>query len=460
MTDRNRSAFAQGLSRSVSRRTLLGAMMTAGVAGVTACSGVSGTSGSPAQAGSGSSTSQFNFSTYGDFRFYQDGFARMQEVAPEFKDVKFVNQQATGADTLAAKLLSSHVAKAYASMPDVCELQWSDIPRLSAAGILTDLTDRFAPYKDKVSKAALDAVSVNGRIMACPWRPNTTLVWYRDDVWKEAGVDGESIKLWDDFLEAGRQIRAYKYADGKPRYIIGNAPNPSFREYLYTQQGGTLFDPSSHKLTAFADDPRFRDAFTLQVEMAKKDGIGVQIEENTPSWYKALDEGTLSCLVNASWTDQQLQQNAPKSAGKWRVVQLPAFKSGDTGQALQGAASVGSIEKPTSNHDLNWAFMQHSFYNADITPSLYSKWHLNPCFQDAAVKVDYYKESPYYGGQNVGKLDADTQKVAHSPVGSPDYAVLMNTINAELGAAIEGKKSVDDAIKSAYSTAQSKSIGG
>lgn len=443
--------------RILSRRSVLGGLLSTGaLATMSACSGTSGESGLPGAGKKGGVPERFNFSTWGDYRFYQDGFAAMQKAVPKYKSTKFHNQQATDSTTLAARLLSSYVAKSYATMPDVCELSWSDIPRLSKAGVLVDLTDKLAPYKDQVSKAAMDAVSYQGKIMGCPWRPNTILMWYRDDIWKEAGVDAASIKIWDDFVAAGKQIKSHRFPDGRKRYIIGVEPTASFNNFLYVQQGANLFDATTGKLTNFAHDPRFRAAFALQVQWAQ---IGVQIGSYTPSWFKALDDGILSCVVTGSWMDQMLQDNVTKSAGKWKVAALPAFSAGDTGQALDGAAAVGAIKKPDATIDLDWNFMQKSFYDKVISPPLYDKWHLNPCYKPAAQKVKYHQPSSYYGGQNVGALDDAVQKAAHAPVGSPDYSLLMDIISAQLGSAAAGKKSVDKAISTAYTNALSKKVG-
>jgi hypothetical protein len=114
---------------------------------------------------------------------------------------------------------------------------------------------------------------------------------------------------------------------------------------------------------------------------------------------------------------------------------------------------------PDTDQDLNWAFMQKSFFDEQITPSLYDRWHLNPVFAPVAKQTKYHQPQDYYGGQNVGALDDDVQKRAFTPVGSPDYALLMNTLGSELGAASSGKKSVDDAIASAYASARSKGVG-
>lgn len=451
------TATVFGTGHTLTRRAMLGGMAAAGATMSFALAGCSGDSGLPG-GNNGAVPTQFNFSTWGDYRFYQDGFSRMQNAVPKYKPTKFNNQQATDPTTLAAKLQSGFVAKAYSTLPDVFEVNWSDIPHLSQAGILTDLTAKLAPYKDQVSKAAIDSVSYQGKIMACPWRPNTILMWYREDIWNEAGIDAANIKVWSDFVAAGQKLQSHSFADGKKRYIVGLEPSAAFNAFLYTQQGGVLFDAKSGQLTNFSSDPHFRNAFDLQVQWAKT-GIGLQIASYTPSWFTALDDGILSCVVTGSWMDQMLQQNVTKSAGKWKVAALPGFAPGDTGQALEGAAAVCATKMPNTDQDLNWAFMQTCFFDQQVTPSLYDRWHLNPVFAPAAKQTQYHQPQAYYGGQNVGALDDDVQKTAFTPVGSPDYALLMNTLGSELGAASSGKKSVDDAIASAYAAARSKGVG-
>jgi lactose/L-arabinose transport system substrate-binding protein len=396
----------------------------------------------------------FSFSTWGDYRFFQDGFERMRKVVPKYANVQFKNQQATSPPVLSQRLLAGRMAQSWNTMPDVAELLWPDIARLADAGLLVDLTDRFKPFEKDVAPAVVEGVTYNGRIMACPWRPNTMMVWYREDVWSQAGVKADDIKLWSDFIEAGKKVTQHTYADGKKRYMMNRDASPTFSIELLTQQGGTLFDRKTGKLLAFENDPKFRTAFETQVSMLTS-GIATQIDSFTPPWYEALKAGTVSCIIQGNWMDQILKQHTPEASGNWRVMEFPAFEAGGPRHALAGVAVVGAINKPDLDQDLAWEFMQHSFYDTNITPSLYTRWFLEPCYLPAQNSPEnkYHTSQPFYGGQNPGELDQKIQKDAFTPSSSKNFDLVMSYINAEFAKAVAGKESVDAAIKAAATKA-------
>jgi multiple sugar transport system substrate-binding protein len=439
---------------SVSRRSFLG--LGVGAAAATAVAACGGTSGSAA-GGSTAVPSSFSFSTYGDVRFYKQGFQEMQAVTPKFKKVEFVSQEATSGTAQTARLLTGIVGHAYSTIPDVCEVQWSDVERLANANVIADLTDHLKPYTSQVSQAVVEPVTVNDKIMACPWRPNTCLFWYNDKLLKEAGVDGANITTYDEYLTAAKKFSAHKFSDGKSRYMCNIEPTPTFNTMFLTQQGATLFDKKTQKLLDFRNSDEFTNAFEFQVEQARSK-ISISITDYSATWYQALNQGLVASILLPNWVDQDLRENAPAGKGDWRVAQLPAFGAGGGRKALYGVAVVVAINKPNLNHDLAWAFMQKSFYDKSITPKLYSKWFLEPCWYPVESGTTWNSNLAYYGGQNPGAVDLEIQKGAYQEVGSPSYAQVTAILSTALSKSQQGQASVKDAIASAWSQCTQQNI--
>jgi len=439
----------------VSRRSFLGLGMGAAAATALAACGTSGSS----AGGSGSTAvpSTFSFSTYGDVGFYKQGFQEMQAVTPKYKKVKFVSQEATSSTAQTARLLTGIVGHAYNTIPDVCEVQWSDVERLANANVIVDLTDQLKPYTSQISQAVLDPVTVNGKIMACPWRPNTCLFWYNDKLLKEAGVDGASITTYDEYMTAAKKFSSFKFSDGKKRYMCNIEPTPTFNTLFLTQQGATLFDKKTQKLLDFRKSDEFNNAFEFQVEQARS-GISISITDYSATWYQALNQGLVASILLPNWVDQDLRENAPNGKGDWRVAELPAFKAGGGTKALYGVAVVVAINKPNLNHDLAWQFMQKSFYDKSITPKLYSQWYLEPCWYPVEAGTTWNSSLAYYGGQNPGAVDLEIQKGAYQEVGSSSYAQVTAILSTALSKAQQGQSSVSAAISSAWSQCTQQNI--
>ncbi len=396
----------------------------------------------------------FTFSTWGDYRLYQDAFQRLQKANPHYASVQFTNQEAaaqgstTGADVLTQRLLAGYVAKAYATMPDVCELSNGALPELAAAGLLVDLTDRFRPYLKGLAPAVIQAVSYKGRMYACPWRANTSQLYYREDIWSQAGVRADNIKTWNDYIAAGKAIKAHKFSDGVQRYITNSGATPTFNTNLLTQQGGQIFDQNGKLL--IDTDPRFLRAFQTQVSLIQAN-VTSQVTSFTPAWFQGFKDGSVSSVYLEVWMDQILQENAPDTAGKWRVMRYPAFSAGGGRDVVDGAAIVVAINKPGLDKDLAWSFMQHSFLNPAVTVALCNKWFFPPAYLPAtsSASLIYNRPSAFYGGQVLETLDRTVQQHAYSPIYNKNYPTALQDINQAFADAVVGKQSVSAAIKKA-----------
>jgi lactose/L-arabinose transport system substrate-binding protein len=333
-------------------------------------------------------------------------------------------------------------------MPDVCELSNGALPQLAAAGLLVDLTERFAPYLKDLAPAVIQAVSYKGRIYACPWRANTSQLYYREDVWSEAGVTAGDIKTWSDYIAAGKKIKAHKFSDGMQRYITNTDATPSFNVNFLSQQGGQIFDRNGKLL--IDRDPRFRAAFQTQLSIIGAK-IGAPVTSWTPGWYQGFKDGTISSVAEEVWMDQIIQENAPETAGKWRVMRYPAVSTGGGRDVVDGAAIVVAINKPGLDQELAWRFMQHSFLNTPVAVQLCNKWFYPPAYLPAtrSAALSYNHPSAFYGGELLEALDRTIQQHAYAPIFNKYYPTALQYINQGFADAVAGKLSVDAAIKKA-----------
>jgi raffinose/stachyose/melibiose transport system substrate-binding protein len=76
------------------------------------------------------------------------------------------------------------------------------------AGVLEDITAGVGSLKDNVSAGALEAFTVDGRIYGLPYNVSQVGFMYNKDLFAKAGVDGDKIKTWDEFLDAVKKLKA------------------------------------------------------------------------------------------------------------------------------------------------------------------------------------------------------------------------------------------------------------
>ncbi|AZO79691.1 MULTISPECIES: extracellular solute-binding protein [unclassified Bosea (in: a-proteobacteria)] len=76
------------------------------------------------------------------------------------------------------------------------------------AGVLEDITAAVAGYKDNLSAGAVEAFTIDGKIYGLPHNVSQVGFMFNRDLFAKAGVDGGTIKSWDEFLDAVKKLKA------------------------------------------------------------------------------------------------------------------------------------------------------------------------------------------------------------------------------------------------------------
>lgn len=401
---------------------------------------------------------RFYFWTWGDYRFFEDAYKRMQADYPQYAQTRWENLQTKGGEHM-QRLLVGWAAGDWKNLPDVAELSSGSIPEMSDAGVLLDLTELIAPHEKNLGQSTLQGVTRKGRVWACPWMAECAMIWYRNDVFEMAGVNVDDIETWDDFTLAGQQVTQYDYPDGKKRYMVGMPSSgrvgSGFRQ-MVGQQGGAYMDPESGE-TLVGQDDRIRRAFETIVGFEKA-GMVLRIEEWEPPWYAALQEGVIAAYISANWMDQIIQLQMPDTKGMWRAMALPAFDKGGNRYTLSGIGTVVAINKPGLDKDLAWAFMEHSFFNDTVPVELDKVWKLTPAYLPALRNPFYQEASDFYGGQNTKQLELEIIENANFIPYTDHQSEIERYITTELTEAVAGNKTIDEALTDAANTIR-KQVG-
>ncbi len=98
---------------------------------------------------------------------------------------------------------------------DVAYLNDTTMQKFAASGWLEPLDDLWAKHKDEFKlddfpKSIIDAVSYNGHIYSMPILTNTEMFFYREDLFKEAGL--ALPKTMQEYLEAAKKLHQGRVA--------------------------------------------------------------------------------------------------------------------------------------------------------------------------------------------------------------------------------------------------------
>lgn len=385
--------------------------------------------------------------TWSNGSCYGAAWDLFMEKHPEFADVKYnFTSQGGSSQSMMQQIMLSYAAGA--EVPDIVEMNFKLNPMLVESGIAADITDLMKPYEGKVPKFVWESASHNGRMYGIPLRGNGSMMLYREDLTKAAGIDMTQIKTWDQYIDAGKKLRSFYAAKGQDVYMISISPDKPadyWGEIMLSQQGIGFFDENGECIVD--TDPRIIKAIKTMYRFYET-GIATKLTELTPSWYGALAEGNVATILLAGWMPTILMNNVPSGAGLWRIAPYPEFENGK--QGMQGTMGYTILTQDKAKQELAARVLLETAYDDDEVYALESKslanlsalvFEKNPPKSEAIDKLNNY-----FGGQNVKAIDLEILKDALLFDYTPDFVEVLGIISSELSKAISNQKTIDQAI--------------
>jgi cellobiose transport system substrate-binding protein len=175
-----------------------------------------------------------------------------------------------------------------------------------------DLLDDFPAWK------LAEATTADGRLIGIPIDIGPTGMYYRADVFADAGLPSEPDEVaaatatWEDYLEFGVALKAANGSDiSVATSSIFGAAIGQLEEKFVSADGEFL-----------GESDGVRGAWDIAVE-AYELGITAGISDGSPDWAAAINEGSLSAAIGAAWYQGDIKGAAADTAGDWRVAASP-----------------------------------------------------------------------------------------------------------------------------------------
>ncbi|UTV98082.1 extracellular solute-binding protein [Marinomonas rhizomae] len=356
-------------------------------------------------------------------------------------DVKVTTVEWPGYDQLNAQLASR-------SAPDVVSMHYSAMSDYQSRGLLVPLDKLLKDQNIKPSdftNAAISSVTKEGKVYALPFDNWTMLFHVNNNMMKKADLmksNGKPIlpSSADELFAQGKQ---FKDATGKP-YLVQVTANETavYARIFYTllmQQDSQFFaDPSRIDLSG----KEAKAALTLMKDIMDK-GLSTT-NMDYPAAVAGFANGAGGIAVNGTWLigsydAQSKQANNPLSNG-YSVFPVPQFFKQKDATYADGhgwvvprgnrddekMAAIGKLFKFLYDNDYEWARTGH-------LPTV-----------KAVIDSDKFKSLPHR---------SDIAKVAKTGQALPAQVLrqfaIQDILGEELGSAISGNKSMDDALETA-----------
>lgn len=275
-----------------------------------------------------------------------------------------------------------------------------------------DIKDKYLDWKWRIGESA------DGNFLfGLPTDIGPTAMFYRADVFEAAGLPtdpAEVAKLIPDWNAYAEVAATIKEKTGKPIAdnieLVYNALRDQAPVQYFNEKEELLIEK----------EPYIKQAYDYTVSLIQKGYLG----SNglwTPEWGNAMEKGSYATLLAPAWMQGVVKGNAPNSAGKWLITNMP-------GGAGNWGGSYLTIPKESKHPQEAYDFIQwlvapeqqlKSFKDMGLFPSA-------PSVYEAPEFKDYKDE--YFGGVNTAQVFAEAAQKVKTVYMGKNYGLVQGEI--------------------------------
>ena len=282
-------------------------------------------------------------------------------------------------------------------MPDVylvenneAEVFWATFPDCFAD--LRDFgADELRPLFPEFKWAELTAGEA---IHAIPYDSGPTAIFYRRDLYQQAGIDVDAIETWDDFIAAGQAMNAATDGAVKMGTVAKGADDEWFR-MLANQAGCFYFDQAATEVTVA--QPGCVSALDTLKKLYDADvlAVGGWVEQ-----IQLIQNSAAASAFFGSWYGGVIQAEAPDQAGQWGVYLTPALEPGGVRASNLGGSAL-AVPASSVNAELAYDFVVNALADVDNQLTILFEYGLTPSLLPLLDSPALDEGVAYFGGQAV-----------------------------------------------------------
>jgi len=336
-------------------------------------------------------------------------------------------------------------ASAGAGGPDVAMIEDSHLAQYVQLGVLADLTDRVAPYRDKMNAYKWPAAELDGRAYAMPWDSGPCALFYRRDVFDRAGIDANALATWEDYYQAAKTV---KERGGAAMLQHARARNDGrLFEMLLWQRGLGYVDAEGNVI--LDTEPRVQETLEFLGRFWQED-LALDNEGWTDPWYKAYGDGAAATAPAAVWLGSFLKSFiAPEAAGAWGVVPLPAWGGEEIRTSNDGGSALG-VWAGSEQQEAAWAYVEFHLGRDASQLTMYREADLFPSLETTYGDPFFQEPDPYFGDQPVRRLFAEAvTQIPQAGIYTANYQEMNGLLATELQRYAVGEQDAATALKTA-----------
>jgi len=346
---------------------------------------------------------------------------------------------------------------------DVLTIGTYEVPIWGAQDWLLPFDNLPADYDvEDVLKPVRDGLSHDGKLYALPFYAESSMTFYRKDLFDKAGLKMPDQPTYDQIKEFAAKLHDPAHGvygiclRGKP----GWGENMAFVDPLVNTFGGRWFD---EKWNATIDSPAWHDAITYYVDVLTKYGPPGAPSNGHNENRALFASGKCAMWIDATSAAGYLYNPKDSTVSdKVAFAQAPIAKSPKGNHWLWSWALA--VPKSTKSPDaakkfVAWATSKpyiEMVAKSDgwtvVPPGTRSSTYANPEYKKAAPFADFVLKAIQTADPN----DATVEKVPYTGVqfvGIPEFQAIGTEVGQHIAAALAGTETIDAALKASQEAA-------
>lgn len=357
-------------------------------------------------------------------------------------------------DNLLASLLVG------AGAPDLADVEIKKFATFTKGDLhFIPLDDAIDPYRQDIIQSRLAPYTANGHNYGIDYHLGSFVMYYNTGILEAAGVDVDSIKTWDDYIEAGKKVTQDTDGDGKPDVYMATLETADiFSAYaLMLMNGGGTYNSDGQIIL---NSPENVEALQFMQDLIYVHGIARTVSggnHHSPDHFIELSEGKIASLWMPQWYMTRFPDNMSSVLKDVAVVRpMPIFEEGGYTTAMGGGTgTVITDQIDPSKVELAKEFLAFAKLTYEANVSLWTDLGFDPLrldvYDDEALLIpmeDFSGEVPFT------YIKAGLGNVAPEYTGPfyPEMATIMST--TALYDLLENKKSPEEVLAAALSELQ------
>jgi arabinosaccharide transport system substrate-binding protein len=352
--------------------------------------------------------------------------------------------------------------------PDLADVEIKKFATFTKGDIqFVPLDDAIDPYRADIIQSRLAPYTANGHNYGIDYHLGSFVMYYNTGILEAAGVDVDSIRTWDDYIEAGKKVTQDTNGDGTPDvYMASIETTDIFSAYaLMLMMGGGTYNADGEIIL---DSPENVAALQFLQDLVHVHGIARPASgggHHSPDHFVDLTEGRIASLWMPQWYMTRFPDNMSSVLADVEVVRpMPIFEEGGYTTTMGGGTgTVITNQIDPSKVDLAKEFLAFAKLTYEANVALWTDLGFDP------MRVDVYDDeallipmSDFKGEIPFTYIKAGLGNVAPEYTGPfyPEIATIMQT--TALYDLIENQKAPSEVLAAAISElrAMGADVGG